>query len=142
MPSALPRGWGPWPNNRITGGRTRAAHTRKVDNRLATALCMAAQSLHRSQAALGDWFRRMKSAFGTKVAVTSATHKPGRILWAMVKHRRAYNPERFGYPDPACAQKERYLRRHAEQLGFALTPVEDGVSYRQSLPAGARGRHR
>ena len=30
------------PDNRITGGRTHAAHTRKVNNRLATALRMAA----------------------------------------------------------------------------------------------------
>jgi hypothetical protein len=30
------------PDNRITGGRTHAAHTRKVQNRLANALRMAA----------------------------------------------------------------------------------------------------
>ena len=49
------------PDNRITGGRTHAAHTRKVQNRLATVLRMAAQSLHRSKAGIGDWFRRIKS---------------------------------------------------------------------------------
>ena len=60
----------PWlglcPDNRITGGRTHAALTRKVNNRLATALRMAAQSLHRSNSGLGDWFRRLKSKLGTK----------------------------------------------------------------------------
>ena len=45
------------PDNRITGGRTHASHTRKVNNRLAGALRMAASSLHRSQSALGDWFQ-------------------------------------------------------------------------------------
>jgi transposase len=116
------------PDNRITGGRTHAAHTRKVNNRLATTLRMAAQSLHRSKSGLGDWFRRLKSKLGTKAAVTAAAHKLARILWAMVKHRRPYDPERLGNPELARARKERYLRRQAEQLGFALTPVEGEVS--------------
>lgn len=116
------------PDNRITGGRTHAAHTRKVQNRLATALRMAAQSLHRSKSGLGDWFRRLKAKLGTKAAVTAAAHKLARILWAMVKHRRPYDPQRLGNPDLARARKERYLRRQAEQLGFALTPVEGEVS--------------
>ena len=72
------------PDNRITGGRTHAAHTRKVNNRLATALRMAAQSPHRSKSGMGDWFRRLKSKLGTKAAVTAAAHKLARILWAMV----------------------------------------------------------
>jgi transposase len=116
------------PDNRITGGRTHAAHTRKVNNRLATALRMAAQSLHRSKSGLGDWFRRLKSKLGTKAAVTAAAHKLARILWAMVKHRRPYNPERLGNHELARARKERYLRRQAEQPGFNLTPVEGEVS--------------
>jgi hypothetical protein len=47
---------------------------------------------------------------------------------SMVKHRRAYNPERLGNPELARARKERYLRRQAEQLGFHLTSVEGDVS--------------
>ena len=42
------------------------------------------------------WFRRLKSRLksklGTKAAVTAAAHKLARILWAMVKNRRPYNP--------------------------------------------------
>ncbi|MDF1712640.1 MAG: transposase [Akkermansiaceae bacterium] len=52
------------PDNRITGGRTHAAHTRKVQNRLANALRMAAQSLHRSKSGLGTWFRIETALFG------------------------------------------------------------------------------
>ena len=116
------------PDNRITGGRTHAAHTRKVQNRLATALRMAAQSLHRSKAGLGDWFRRIKSKLGTKAAVTAAAHKLARILWAMIKYRRPYEPSRLGNPELVRARKERYLRRQAEQLGFTLTPAQGAVS--------------
>ena len=75
-----------------------------------------------------DWFRRLKAKLGTKAAVTAAAHKLARILWAMVKHRRPYDPSRLGNPELARVRKERYLRRQAEQLGFALTPVGGEVS--------------
>lgn len=83
---------GSCPDNRITGGRTHAARTRKVQNRLANALRMAAQSLHRSKAGPGDWFRRLKAKLGTKAAVTAAARNLARIHWAMVKDRRPYDP--------------------------------------------------
>jgi transposase len=116
------------PDNRITGGRTHAAHTRKVKNRLATALRMAAQSLFRSQSALGEWFRRLRAKLGAKAAITGAAHKLARILWAMIKYRHPYDPERLGNPELRRARKERYLRRQAEQLGFTLTPLGEEVS--------------
>jgi len=46
----------------------------------------------------------------------------------MVKHRRPYDPSRLGNPELTRVRKERYLRRQAEQLGFALTPVVGEVS--------------
>jgi hypothetical protein len=49
----------------------------------------------------------------------------------VVKLRRSYNPGRLGNPELAHACKERYLRRQAEQLGFALTPVHGEVSSEQ-----------
>ena len=111
------------PDNRITGGRTHAAHTRKVNNRLATALRMACQSLHRSKSALGDWFRRIKSKLGTKAAVTAAAHKLARVLYTMIRKQREYDPNRIGNAELRQARKERSLRRMAEQLGYTLTPV-------------------
>jgi transposase len=89
---------------------------------------MAAQSLFRSQSALGDWFRRLRAKLGAKAAITAAAHKLARVLWAMIKHRRPYDPERLGNPELRRARKERSLRRQAEQLGFALTPLEGEVS--------------
>lgn len=116
------------PDNRITGGRKLAAHTRDVNNRLATALRMAAQSFHRSKSPLGDWLRRIKAKLGTKAAVTAAAHKLARILYAMVKTRTPYEPKRTGNPTLAKARKERFLQRQAEELGYVLTPVDSQVS--------------
>jgi hypothetical protein len=56
--------------------------------------------------------------------VTAAAHKLARILYAMVKHRTPFDPDRLGNPEQSRARKERFLRRQAEQLGFTLTPVE------------------
>lgn len=93
-------------------------------------------TLHRSKAGLGDWFRRLKAKLGTKAAVTAAAHKLARILWAMVKHRRPYNPERLGNPGSAqsrlinrvtCPPQERGKPRDARGL---LCRVALGVGWR------------
>ena len=44
------------PDNRKTGGRQIGVATRAVANRLSTALRLAAQSLHRVESPLGEWF--------------------------------------------------------------------------------------
>ena len=72
---------------------------------------------------MGDWFRRIHAKLGTKAAVTAAAHKLARILYAMVKHRTPFDPDRLGNSEQSRARKERFLRRQAEQLGFTLTPV-------------------
>ena len=77
---------------------------------------------------LGDWSRRIRAKLGTKAAVTAAAHKLARILYAMVKHRTPFDPDRPGNPEQDRARKERFLRRQAEQLGFTLTPVEGEFS--------------
>jgi len=51
--SALASWLGLCPDNRVSGGKVLSVKTRKVKNRAATALRMAAQSLYRSQSHLG-----------------------------------------------------------------------------------------
>jgi transposase len=68
------------PNPRISGGQILSSTTRPTKNRLALALRMAAQGLHRSQSFLGDYFRRMKSRMGTPKAMTAVAHKLARIV--------------------------------------------------------------
>ena len=72
--------------------------------------------------------RRIRAKLGTKATVTVAAHKLARILYAMVKHRTPFDPERLGNPEQTLARKERFLRSKAEQLGFTLTPAEGEVS--------------
>ena len=52
------------PDNRISAGKVLSVKTRKVKNRAATALRMAAHSLHHSQSFLGHFYRRMRAKLG------------------------------------------------------------------------------
>lgn len=115
------------PDNRISGGRTLAVSTRPVANRLATALRMAAQSLYRTESALGDWFRRLRAKLGTPAAITATAHKLARVLYAMIKHRRPFDPSRLGNPALRRQRKENALRRAAQELGFTLQPLQAGA---------------
>ena len=112
------------PDNRKTGGRQIGVATRAVANRLATALRMAAQSLHRMESPLGEWFRRMKAKLGAPGATTAAAHKLARVLYSMIKYRKPYDPSKLGNPALRKARKERHLRRFAEELGYTLQPIQ------------------
>jgi len=111
------------PDNRRSGGRQLSVATRSGANRLATALRLAARSLHRSPTPLGDWYRRLKAKLGSGGAITATAHKLARILWAMIKHRQPFDPARLGNPELRRHRKENALRRAAKQLGYFLQPI-------------------
>jgi transposase len=125
---ATPKHFASWlglcPDNRITGGRILSAATRDVKSRTAYALRMAAQSLHRSQTVLGDYFRRMKAKLGAPAATTATAHKLARIIHHLVKHRCSYDASVFAHEEELHRRRrERYLRKQAATLGFQLTPL-------------------
>jgi transposase len=109
------------PDNRVSGGKVLSVKTRKVKNRAATALRMAAQSLHRSQSYLGHFYRRMRAKLGAPKAITATAHKLARIIYHMVTMGQPYN-------ESVCAHNEMQnrlrlearLRKQARYLGFEL----------------------
>jgi len=112
------------PDNRITGGRVLSAATRDVKSRTAYALRLSAQCLHRSQSALGDYFRRMKARLGAPEAITAAAHKLARIIYHLVKHRVPYDQSVFAHEeDLHRKRREKNLRKQAALLGLQLTPL-------------------
>jgi transposase len=112
------------PDNRITGGKVLSSKTRKVKNRAATALRMAALSLHRSQSFLGHFYRRMRAKLGAPKAITATAHKLARIIYHMITTGRAYD-------ETICAQNELQnrqrlearLRKQARELGFQVVAI-------------------
>jgi hypothetical protein len=126
---ATPKHFASWlglcPDNRITGGRVLSAATRKVKSRTAYALRMAANSLKRSQSALGDYYRRMKARLGAPSAITATAHKLARIIHHLVKHRCPYDASVFAKEEQLHRQRrERTLRKQAAHFGFQLTPLQ------------------
>jgi transposase len=126
---ATPKHFASWlglcPDNRVTGGRILSAATRDVKSRTAYALRMAAQSLQRSQSALGDYFRRMKARLGAPEAITATAHKLARILHHLIKHRCPYDASVFAAEEELHRQRrEKNLRKQAALFGFQLTPLK------------------
>lgn len=113
------------PDNRITGGKILSTRTRKVIHPLATALRLAAQALHHSQSALGDYFRRMRYRIGPAQAITAAAHKLARIIYRLVTARMAYDETVLARNDhKTLARKTQRLKAQAAALGYHLVPAE------------------
>lgn len=116
------------PDNRISGGKVLSVQTRAVKNRAALALRMAAQSLHRSQSYLGNYYRRMRAKLGTPKAITAAAHKLARVVYQLLTTGQAYNESIFADQENKHRTRiEARLRRQARDLGFHLAPIEVSV---------------
>lgn len=115
------------PNNKVTGGHVKSSKTRKVRNRAADALRVAAQSLSRSNTYLGAHHRRKKAAIGAAKATTATAHKLARIVYHMLTYGEDYvdkgqEQEQKQYQERA----KRNLVKRARAMGYELVAVETG----------------
>lgn len=111
------------PNNKSSAGKVFSRHTKSTNNRAATAFRLAAQSVSRTQSALGAFYRRIKAKHGAPVAITATAHKMARIVYQMLKHRTPYaDPGVDAYLDQQRHRALRSLRRLANKLGFQVIP--------------------
>lgn len=102
------------PDNRITGGKVFATRTRKVNHPAATALRLAAHSLHRSQSTLGNYYRRMRYRLGPAKAKTATAHKLARIIYHLVTTRQPYDETVLAqHEHQTRARKTRRLKAQA-----------------------------
>ena len=109
------------PDNRISGGKLLSVKTRVVKSRVAKALRMAAQSLHRSHSYLGSYYRRMRTRLGTPKAITAAAHKLARVIYHLLTTRQSYQESVFARCEALHQQRlEHRIRRQARDLGFDL----------------------
>lgn len=116
------------PDNRISGGKVLSAKTRKVNNRAATTLRVAAQTLHRHPSHLGESYRRMRYRLGPSKAITATAHKLARIIYHLVTTRQPYDESVFHQHDQLNQKrKTRRLQAQAKALGFALVPTSPTV---------------
>ncbi len=128
--SAFASWMGLCPDNDISGGKVLFVGTRKVKCRAALALRMAAQSLHHSKSAVGDFYRRMRAKLGAPKAITAAAHKLARIIFHLISTRQEFDDSKFA-ADQLRYQKRQEAKLHAKakSMGYALIPlaVAEGV---------------
>jgi len=109
--SAFASWMGLCPDNDISGGKVLWVGTRKVKCRAATALRLAAQSLHHSKSALGDFYRRMRAKLGAPKAITAAAHKLARIIFHLITTGQEFDDSKF------AADQLRYHKNKRQNYG-------------------------
>lgn len=109
------------PGNKISGGKRLGGRSKRTANYAASALRMAASTLHWSDSALGAFFRRLKARLGAPKATTAAAHKLALIIFNMLKQGVAYSETGQDYYEKQY--KERLVKNlslRAKTLGFKL----------------------
>jgi transposase len=104
-----------------SGGNNRSGKNRKTTNRLWTALRIAAQTLSRSNSALGAFYRRKRAHLGPEKAINAAAHKLARMIYFTLKHQRPYidpGPDQYLLRHQDTILKT--MEKRARQLGYTL----------------------
>jgi transposase len=111
------------PHHDISGGKVLRSKPLKGNRRAAQALRWAAQTLGRTQTALGSYYRRLRARKGPALAISATAHKLARMLYHVLKHRTPYQPQPQETYEYHLRQRAiRHLKRTATQLGFTLLP--------------------
>jgi hypothetical protein len=112
------------PANKITGGKVLSSRTKPSANRAAAALRLAANSLHRSNSALGAFLRRKKTQLGAPQAITAIAHKLARLVYSMLKYGQEYVDAGQNYYESQYRERAlRNLARRTEELGCKLVAI-------------------
>jgi len=98
----------PPPDNDISGGRVLWRGVRKTNNRAGQIFRLAAQSLHRSPTAMGEYLRRLKAKLGPAGAITAAARKIARCFTLSLCAKSSLTP-RFGKLQASNATSESKL---------------------------------
>ncbi len=116
------------PGTKITGGVVMSGKTRRVANRAAQALRLAAAALRSSQSALGAYFRRMCGRMDKPKAVTAAAHKLARLIYTMLTKGEEYTDQGQDYYEERYRERVlRQLAQRAEKMGMKLVVNEQPV---------------
>lgn len=113
------------PGTKISGGKVLSSGTKRSANRARQALKIAAQSLSRSDSALGAFYRRLCSRMDKPKANTATAHKLARMVYFMLTRGQAYVDQgQQRYEDLQRQRSIAALKRRAAALGFQINPVE------------------
>ena len=109
------------PGNKISGGKVLSSRTRRVVNRAASILRIAAQAVGRGESCLGHYYRRKKAHLGPAKATTATARKLACIVYLMLKHKQEYRePDAGAYQARILRGRLTNLKKQAASLGFDL----------------------
>ena len=111
------------PNPKTSAGKVKSSKTQPTRNRANLAFRLAAQSVAKSQSALGAFYRRLRTRLGAPKAITATARKIAVIVYHMLKDRQPYrDPGASSYEERYQQRKIRNLQRQAKQFGLRLVP--------------------
>lgn len=112
------------PGTKISGGKVLSSKTKPSSNRAATLLRVAASTLHRSQSALGAFFRRQKARLGAPKAITATAYKIARLVYYSLKNHKEYKDPGADYYNQRYQEKMiRSMDKKAKTMGYQLVPM-------------------
>jgi transposase len=112
------------PNNKISGQRVLSSRTRKVVNRAATTLRLAAMVLGHTKTPLGSFYRRKRAQLGAPKAITATARKLGCLIYRLIKNGQSYQEtDLHVYELKYKHQILNSLRKRANSFGFDLVEV-------------------
>jgi len=126
------------PRNDISGGKVLRSRTQKVANRATQAFRQAAQSVSRSDSALGAYYRAMRARKGPQQATVATAHKIARIVYHLLKYGEAYEAESAEVYEQKRQERELHQLEHrAKKLGYTITPatIEQADSAMEPVPS-------
>jgi transposase len=113
------------PDNRTSGDKVLSRGTRRVVNRAATALRMAAVTLMRSRTYLGAQYRRLRTKLGAPKAITAMAHRLARLVYRMLKYGQRYVDKGAEYYEHRYRQQQiEFLKKKATRFGLQITPAQ------------------
>jgi transposase len=115
------------PGNKVSGGKRLGGKTKRSANYAASALRLAANTLHFSKSALGAFFRRMKARLGAPKAITAAAHKLALIIYNMLKNGVEFVETGQDYYEKQYRDRMvKSLKNRAKSFGFELVEIAEG----------------
>ena len=114
------------PNHTITGGKVIRRGTKKVLNRAAQALRLAAQTLHRSKSYLGAKYRRLRARLDGPVAITAMAHQLARLIYRLLCYGTEYHDKGMQHYERQHRENQmKWLQKQAAQLNMQLIPAQE-----------------
>lgn len=116
------------PGTKITGAKVMSGKTKRVVNRAAQTLRLAAAALRSSKSALGAYFRRLCSRMDKPKAVTAAAHKLARLIYTLLTKGQEYTDQGQDYYEERYRERVlRALSQRAAKLGMKMVGIEQPV---------------